>query len=88
MLLICVFMIFYYKKSGFVAIISLALNLFLMCALLSAVGATLTLPGLAGLALTIGMAVDANVVIFERIREEIRNGAGRDAAVSAVLRRH
>jgi preprotein translocase subunit SecD len=83
MALICVFMIFYYKKSGLVAILSLALNLFLMCALLSAVGATLTLPGLAGLALTIGMAVDANVVIFERIRDEIRNGSGRDAAVAA-----
>lgn len=81
--LICVFMVIYYKKSGTLAVVILALNLFLMCAALSAVGATLTLPGLAGLALTIGMAVDANVIIFERIREELRIGAGRDAAVNA-----
>lgn len=80
-LLIVIFMVVYYKKSGALAVVILALNIFLMCAALSAVGATLTLPGLAGLALTVGMAVDANVIIFERIREELRNGAGRDASV-------
>jgi preprotein translocase subunit SecD len=79
--LIIVFMVIYYGKSGVVAVGSLALNLVLVMAALSAFGATLTLPGLAGLALTVGMAVDANVIIFERIREEIRNGSGRDAAV-------
>lgn len=78
-----VFMIIYYKKSGLVAIVSLVLNIFLVMACLSAFGATLTLPGLAGLALTVGMAVDSNVLIFERIREELRNGATRDAAVIA-----
>ncbi len=81
--LIIVFMLVYYKKAGAVAVGSLVLNLFLVLAALSAFGATLTLPGLAGLALTIGMAVDANVIIFERIREEVRNGSGRDAAVKA-----
>ncbi|MCB0353256.1 MAG: protein translocase subunit SecD [Bdellovibrionales bacterium] len=81
--LVMAFMVAYYKKSGIAAVASLLLNVLLVVAGLSAFGATLTLPGLAGLALTIGMAVDANVIIFERIREELRNGAGRDAAVSA-----
>lgn len=81
--LVVLFMIFYYKKSGIVAVSTLALNVLLVMGALSAFGATLTLPGLAGLALTIGMAVDANVIIFERIREELRNGSGRDAAVKA-----
>lgn len=81
--LILVFMAIYYKKSGFVAMGSLALNVFLVLAGLSAFGATLTLPGLAGLALTVGMAVDANVIIFERIREELANGSSRDSAVHA-----
>ena len=80
---IIVFMGIYYKKSGMIAVCSLAINLVLLLAVLSLFGATLTLPGLAGLALTIGMAVDSNVIIFERIRDELRVGAGRDAAVSA-----
>lgn len=79
--LIVVFMACYYRKSGVVAVFSLALNLVLLLACLSAFGATLTLPGLAGLALTVGMAVDSNVIIFERIRDELRNGSSRDAAV-------
>lgn len=81
--LILIFMAIYYKKSGFVAMGTLALNVFLVMAGLSAFGATLTLPGLAGLALTVGMAVDANVIIFERIREELLNGSSRDSAVHA-----
>jgi preprotein translocase subunit SecD len=80
---IALFMVVYYKKSGVIAVATLILNLLLMLAALSAFGATLTLPGLAGLALTIGMAVDANVLIFERIRDELRNGSSRDAAVRA-----
>lgn len=80
---VIIFMIFYYKKSGFVAVCSLGLNLILILALLSTFGATLTLPGLAGLALTIGMAVDSNIIIFERIREELLNGKNRDIAVEA-----
>jgi preprotein translocase subunit SecD len=78
---IAVFMVFYYAKSGVVAVGTLLLNALLMVACLSLFGATLTLPGLAGLALTIGMAVDSNVIIFERIRDELRNGASRDLAV-------
>ena len=80
---ILIFMGVYYGKSGMVTVSTLALNLLLMLGGLSAFGATLTLPGLAGLALTIGMAVDANVIIFERIRDELRNGSTRDAAVEA-----
>ncbi len=78
---ISLFMIFYYAKSGLIAVFTLALNAFLMIGCLSLFGATLTLPGLAGLALTIGMAVDSNVIIFERIRDELRNGVSRDLAV-------
>jgi preprotein translocase subunit SecD len=83
---IVVFMAFYYKKSGWVANLSLLINLILCTAALSAFGATLTLPGLAGLALTIGMAVDSNVLIFERVRDEIANGSSRDAAVDTGFR--
>jgi preprotein translocase subunit SecD len=78
---ISVFMVFYYRKSGWVAVGTLVLNAILMVACLSLFGATLTLPGLAGLALTIGMAVDSNVIIFERVRDELRSGVSRDLAV-------
>lgn len=78
---ISIFMVAYYVKSGLIAVVTLLLNALLMLACLSLFGATLTLPGLAGLALTIGMAVDSNVIIFERIRDELRNGASRDLAV-------
>ena len=92
-LLVLAFMVVYYKTIGFVADLALALNVVFIMALLAAFGATLTLPGIAGIALTIGMAVDANIIIFERIREELRLGktaraavdAGFDKAVSAVL---
>lgn len=78
---IMLFMVIYYAKSGWMAVGTLVLNVILVLAMLSFFGATLTLPGLAGLALTVGMAVDANVLIFERIRDELRNGVTRDAAV-------
>jgi preprotein translocase subunit SecD len=78
---IAFFMVVYYAKSGLIAVGTLLLNGLLMVAALSLFGGTLTLPGLAGLALTIGMAVDSNVIIFERIRDEVRNGVGRDLAV-------
>ena len=71
---VAIFMIAYYGLFGVFANISLAINIFLIMAVLSVLGATLTLPGIAGIVLTIGMAVDANVLIFERIREEIRVG--------------
>ena len=83
MFAIAVFVSIYYKKSGLVALLSLVVNILIMLAALAAFGATLTLPGLAGLALTIGMAVDSNVIIFERIRDELRLGAGRDVAVKS-----
>ncbi len=71
---VLIFMAFYYKVFGLVADLALTINLVLIVALLSMLQATLTLPGIAGIVLTIGMAVDDNVLIFQRIREEIRNG--------------
>ncbi len=73
-LFIIVFMFLYYKGSGLLANIALMINILVVLAVLSSLGATLTLPGIAGLILTIGMTVDANVIIFERIREELDNG--------------
>ncbi len=81
--LVLLFMAIYYKIFGLVANVALALNLVLVVAMLSILQATLTLPGIAGIVLTIGMAVDANVLIFERIREEIRNGNSPQASIHA-----
>jgi preprotein translocase subunit SecD len=80
---VLIFMLFYYRVFGLVANTALVLNLVLMVAVLSLFQATLTLPGVAGILLTIGMAVDANVLIFERIREELRNGVTPQAAIHA-----
>ena len=71
---IIIFMMIYYRKSGIIASTALIINVIIMTAVLSFLGATLTLPGIAGFILTIGIAVDANVIIFERIKEEIRKG--------------
>jgi SecD/SecF fusion protein len=76
MIVVPIFMVLYYGKAGIIAVISLVLNLFLLVGFMSLTSSTFTLPGLAGLALTIGMAVDANVLIFERMREEKDKGAG------------
>ena len=81
--LVLVFMAVYYKVFGLVANLALSLNLVLMVAILSIFQATLTLPGIAGIVLTVGMAVDANVLIFERIREELRIGNTPQAAIFA-----
>ncbi len=81
--LVLAFMAFWYRAFGLVANLALALNLVLMVAVLSMLQATLTLPGIAGIVLTVGMAVDANVLIFERIREELRNGNSPQASISA-----
>jgi preprotein translocase subunit SecD len=81
--LVVLFILVYYKWSGLVADLALLLNLILICGALAAFQATLTLPGIAGIILTIGMAVDANVLIFERIREELRLGKTPAAAVDA-----
>ena len=81
--LVLVFMLLYYKKAGAVSVIALVCNLMLVMALLATVGATLTLPGIAGIALTVGMAVDCNIIIFERIREEKALGKTARAATDA-----
>ncbi|WP_227816405.1 protein translocase subunit SecD [Nitrogeniibacter aestuarii] len=80
---IAVFMIAYYMIFGLVSVLALSANLLLLVALLSVLQATLTLPGIAAIALTLGMAIDANVLINERIREELRNGSSPQAAISA-----
>ncbi len=81
--LVLIFMAFYYRVFGLVANIALTLNLVLIVAILSMLQATLTLPGIAGIVLTVGMAVDANVLIYERIKEELRNGVTPQAAINA-----
>ena len=92
-ILVVVFMAIYYKGSGLIADFALFLNLLFTMAIMAALGATLTLPGIAGLILTVGMSVDANVLIFERIREELRRGktvragieAGYGKAITTIL---
>lgn len=79
--LVLIFMAIYYRVFGVFADVALTLNLVLIVSLLSLLQATLTLPGIAGIVLTVGMAVDANVLIFERIREEIRNGNSPQASI-------
>jgi len=91
--LVVLFMIVYYRIFGVAAVIALSCNLMLLVAFMSMIGATLTLPGIAGIVLTVGMAVDANVLIFSRIREELRAGlspqmaihAGYERAVATIL---
>jgi len=81
--LVILFMIFYYRMSGFLADLALLLNMLFIMAILAGFHFTLTLPGIAGIILTIGMAVDANVLIFERIREELRSGKTIRAAIDS-----
>ena len=85
--LVLIFMLVYYRGSGVIANVALLLNVLFILAMLTAIGATLTLPGIAGIILTVGMAVDANVIIFERIREELRLGkTARDAVSSGYAK--
>ncbi|MBY0579870.1 MAG: protein translocase subunit SecD [Burkholderiales bacterium] len=84
---ISIFMVIYYLVFGFVSVVALGANLFLLVAVLSMLQATLTLPGMAGIALTLGMAIDANVLINERIRDELRNGNTPQAAINAGYER-
>ncbi len=86
-ILIVIFMMLYYRFFGLLANIALGMNLLLLVAVLSVLGATLSLPGIAGILLTLGMAVDANVLIFERIREELRNGVSPQASIQAGYER-
>lgn len=82
-ILVVLFMAIYYRGMGLIADLALGMNLVLIVAIMSLLGATMTLPGIAGIVLTVGMAVDANVLIFERIREELRNGMGIQASIHA-----
>jgi preprotein translocase subunit SecD len=87
LLLVVLFMVFYYRVFGVAAVVALACNLTLLIACMSILGATLTLPGIAGIVLTVGMAVDANVLIFARIREEIGNGLSPQMAIHSGFQR-
>jgi preprotein translocase subunit SecD len=87
MLAAFIFMAVYYKVFGLIADLTLAANVVLLVALLSMLGAALTLPGIAAVVLTVGMAVDANILIYERIREELRNGVSPRAAIAAGFER-
>ncbi len=92
-LVVLAYMVFYYRGAGLVADVALLVNVFLIMGVLASLGAVLTLPGIAGIVLTIGMSVDANVIIYERVKEELRNGKGMklaikdgyNAAYSAIL---
>ena len=85
--LVFLFMLIYYRLSGLIADVALVLNVVLLLACMAAFGATLTLPGIAGIALTIGMAVDTNILIFERIREELKLGKTPRGAIEAGFNR-
>ena len=84
---VLVFMLVYYKISGIIAIFALVWNIILILAVLASLGATLTLPGIAGLILTVGMCIDSNVIIFERIREELSKGKTPKSAIEAGYNR-
>ena len=86
-ILVLVFMLVYYKGGGVAADLALVCNGLFIAAILSGASATLTLPGIAGIILTVGMAVDANVIIYERIREELRGGKTPRSAVDAGYQR-
>lgn len=83
LVLVVLFMAAYYSKGGLVAIAALVFNIFFILGILAQLGTALTLPGIAGIVLTIGMSIDANVLIFERIKEELRNGVGLMASIEA-----
>lgn len=85
-LLVVLYMFFYYSRAGLVADLALLLNVFFIIGILASMGAVLTLPGIAGIVLTLGMAVDANVIIYERVREEVRAGKGIRVAVDEGFR--
>jgi SecD/SecF fusion protein len=82
LILVLVFMIVYYSSAGYAANLALFANVFFVIGVLASLGAVLTLPGIAGIVLTLGMAVDANILIYERIREELRSGKGVKLAIS------
>jgi SecD/SecF fusion protein len=81
-ILVLVYMVFFYARAGWIADMALMVNIFFIMGVLASLGAVLTMPGIAGIVLTLGMAVDANVIIYERIREELRAGKGIRLAIS------
>lgn len=81
-ILVLIYMVLYYNRAGLIANVALLVNVFFLVGVLASIGAVLTLPGIAGIVLTMGMAVDANVIIYERIREEVRAGKGLRLAIS------
>ena len=83
LIVVMIFLVFYYRLSGVNAVVALILNLIILVAFMAIAGAVLTLPGIAGVVLTIGMGVDSNVLVFERIREELRNGKAPATAVDS-----
>ena len=85
--LVVLFMVVYYRVFGVAAVVALSFNMVLLVAVMSLLGATLTLPGIAGIVLTVGMAVDANVLIFSRIREELANGQSPQMAIHSGFER-
>jgi SecD/SecF fusion protein len=86
-LFLCFFMVAYYNKGGWVSVVALIANIFFILGTLASMGTVLTLPGIAGIVLTLAAAVDANVIIYERIREELRNGLGMAKAISTGFTR-
>jgi preprotein translocase subunit SecD len=82
LIVVMIFLVVYYRQSGINAVVALILNLVILIAFMAISGAVLTLPGIAGVVLTIGMGVDSNVLVFERIREELRGGKANASAVS------
>ena len=86
--LVLLYMGLYYKTAGWLSDIALLCNVFLLLGVLVSFGAVLTLPGIAGIVLTMGMAVDANVIIYERIKEELRGGKGLSLAIKDGSRKH
>lgn len=80
--IVMIYMVFYYSAAGTASVVALIVNMFFVFGVLASIGAVLTLPGIAGIVLTIGMAVDANVLIYERIREELTNGKGLKLAIT------
>lgn len=87
LILVMIFMLVYYKAAGINSIIALALNMVILMGILAYLGATLTLPGIAGIILTIGMAVDANVLVFERIKEDLRAGKAPKSAIDSGFKK-
>ncbi len=81
--IVILFMVIYYAKGGLIAVVALFFNVFFILGILAQLAAALTLPGIAGIVLIVGMSIDANVLIFERIKEELRNGAGIKQAISS-----